>query len=190
VPREDFIPADHRAAAYTDRAIPLGGGRFATPPLYTGKALAAAEPTKADKALVVSAGSLYLAEVLRPLVGSLEVVDAADIAKNPPKGPYSLIIIDGAAGEVPQALADALASDGRIVTGLFNKSVTRLALGMKNGSALAFTTLGELGIPAYRNLPRPNTGASKRENMGVVARRFAGMDGCGLRSCILARPGG
>jgi protein-L-isoaspartate(D-aspartate) O-methyltransferase len=189
VPRENFIPADHRAAAYTDRAIPLGGGRFATPPLYTGKALAAGRTHQGRQGAGVSAGSLYLAEVLRPLVGSLEVVDAADIAKNPPKGPYSLIIIDGAAGEVPQALADALASDGRIVTGLFNKSVTRLALGMK-GSALAFTTLGELGIPACRNLPRPNTGASKRENMGVVARRFAGMDGCGLRSCILARPGG
>ena len=35
-----------------------------------------ARPTPADKALLVDGGSGYLAELLRPLVGSLEVADA------------------------------------------------------------------------------------------------------------------
>lgn len=153
VAREDFLPADHRAHAYIDRAIPLGNGRFATPPLYTGKALAAGEPVKGDKALVVTAGSNYLAEVLRPLVGSLDTVDAGDVAKA--GSGYSLVIVDGAAGEVPQALVDALAEGGRIVTGLFNKNVSRLAIGRKTGGAVSFLPLGEMGIPAIPEFAAP-----------------------------------
>lgn len=154
VAREDFVPADHRSTAYIDRAIPLAGGRAIPAPLFAGKAIAAAEPTKADKALVVSAGSAYLAEVIRPLVGSLDVVDAADVAALPGSG-YSLILIDGAAGEVPQALADALANGGRIVTGIVNKTVTHLALGRKTGASLTFTTLSDLGIPAIPEFAAP-----------------------------------
>ncbi len=155
VAREDFIPADHRAHAYIDRAIPLGNGRFATPPLYTGKALAAGEPVKGDKALVVTAGSNYLAEVLRPLVGSLDTVDAADAAKAVAGSDYSLVIVDGAAGEVPQTLVDALAEGGRIVTGLFNKNVSRLAIGRKTGGTVSFLPLGEMGIPAIPEFAAP-----------------------------------
>jgi len=154
VAREDFVPADHRSTAYIDRSIPLAGGRAIPAPLFAGKAIAAAEPTKADKALVVSAGSAYLAEVIRPLVGSLDVVDAADVAALPGSG-YSLILIDGAAGEVPQALVDALAAHGRIITGLFNKSVTHLALGRKSGATVAFTTLSDIGIPAIPEFAAP-----------------------------------
>lgn len=155
VAREDFIPADHRAHAYIDRAIPLGNGRFATPPLYTGKALGAAEPVKGDKALVVTAGSNYLAEVLRSLVGSLDTVDAADAAKGVAGSGYTLVIVDGAAGEVPQTLVDAMAEGGRIVTGLFNKSVSRLAIGRKTGGAVSFLPLGEMGIPAIPDFAAP-----------------------------------
>jgi len=154
VAREDFVPADHRSTAYIDRSIPLAGGRAIPAPLFAGKAIAAAEPTKADKALVVSAGSAYLAEVIRPLVGSLDVVDAADVAALPGSG-YSLILIDGAAGEVPQALVDALAANGRIITGLFTKNVTHLALGRKSGTTVAFTTLSDIGIPAIPEFAAP-----------------------------------
>jgi len=154
VAREDFVPVEHRANAYIDRSIPLSGGRAIPSPLFTGKAIAAAEPTKADKALVVSAGSQYLAEVIRPLVGSLDVVDAADIAALPGSG-YALILIDGAAGEVPQALVDALAAGGRIVTGLDTKGVTHLALGRKTGTSVAFVTLSDIGIPAIPEFAAP-----------------------------------
>jgi protein-L-isoaspartate(D-aspartate) O-methyltransferase len=154
VAREDFVPVEQRATAYIDRAIPLPGGRAIPAPLFAGKSIAAAEPTKADKALVVSAGSGYLAEVLRPLVGSLDVVDAANVAALPGSG-YSLILIDGAAGEVPQTLVDALAADGRIITGLFTKSVSHLALGRKSGASLTFVNLSDIGIPAIPEFAAP-----------------------------------
>jgi protein-L-isoaspartate(D-aspartate) O-methyltransferase len=154
VAREDFVPADHRAAAYMDRAVPLGGGRFLAAPLFHGKTLAAAEPTPADKALVVTAGAGYLAELLRPLVGSLDVVDAADVGAGLAGG-YSLIVVDGAAGELPEALTNALAEGGRIVTGLVQGNLTRLASGRKTAGTIAFASIGDMGIPAIAEFAAP-----------------------------------
>jgi protein-L-isoaspartate(D-aspartate) O-methyltransferase len=37
VPREDFVPAERRAMAYIDRAVPLSNGRALNPPLATGR---------------------------------------------------------------------------------------------------------------------------------------------------------
>jgi protein-L-isoaspartate(D-aspartate) O-methyltransferase len=154
VAREDFVPENLRAAAYIDRALSLGNGRFLAPPLFAGKALSAAEPVSADKALVVTAGSDYLAEVAGKLAGSVDKLDAADVAKAT-AGAYSLILVDGAAGVVPQALVDALAEGGRIVTGLVEKNVTRLAIGRKIGGQVSFLPLDDLGIPAIPDFAAP-----------------------------------
>ena len=155
LPREDFVPEAQRAAAYTDRAVPLGEGRFLSPPLVHGLMLAEAAPTAADKALLVSGGSPYLAALLKPLVGSLEVVDAADLAAATLSGPYSLIIVDGAAEELPASLTAALAADGRLVTGLVERGLTRLAAGRKAGDTLALLPLAEIGIPVLAEFAAP-----------------------------------
>jgi protein-L-isoaspartate(D-aspartate) O-methyltransferase len=152
VAREDFVPEAHRSAAYIDRALPLGNGRAIPAPLYAGKALAAAEATPADNALVVTAGSDYLAQVASRLVGSLTTVDAADLAIT---GTYSLILVDGAAQIVPEALTNALAEGGRIVTGLVEKGISRLAIGRKIGGTVSYLPLGELGIPAIPDFAAP-----------------------------------
>ena len=100
VPREDFVPEQARAAAYTDRTVALGQGRFLAAPLVHGKMLTEAAPQASDNALLVGDGQGYLAALLRPLVGSLDCVgpDAASKGPGPVvgKGSYTLIIIDGA----------------------------------------------------------------------------------------------
>lgn len=160
VPREDFVPAAARGHAYIDRAIPLGDGRALPAPLFHGWLLVEAAPTAADKALVVSCGSGYLAALLGPLVGSLEVVDAAQVAaggvaaaKN--KGGYTLLLIDGAIEDLPDALAGQLAEAGRIVTGLVARGVTRLAVGRKLGGAVSLQPLAEMGIPVLGEFAAP-----------------------------------
>ncbi len=155
LPREDFVPEAARAGAYTDRAVSLGNGRFLAAPLVHGRMLAEAAPTLADKALLVSGGSDYLAALLRPLVGSLEVVDAAALATATLSGPYSLIIVDGAAEELPASLAKAVGADGRLVTGLVERGITRLATAHKVGEALALLPLAELGIPVLAEFAAP-----------------------------------
>ena len=156
LPREDFVPAASAASAYIDRAVPLGNGRFLAAPLVHGRMLAEAAPTPADKALLVSGGSYYLAALLRPLVGSMDVVDAADLATATLSGPYSLIVVDGAAEELPATLAAALATDGRLITGLVERGITRLGTASKVDGALAVLPLAEIGMPvlAERAAPR------------------------------------
>ena len=48
---------------------------------------------------------------------------------------------------MPAALAKLVAEGGRIVTGMVERGVTRLATGRKSGSALALIPLAEMGIP-------------------------------------------
>jgi protein-L-isoaspartate(D-aspartate) O-methyltransferase len=147
VPREDFVPEGARSVAYMDRAVPLGNGRFLAAPLVHGRMLEEAAPTLADKALLVESGSGYLAEVLRPLVGSLKVIPAADAASFGKKGDYTLLIIDGAIEQLPDALARQLADGGRIVTGQVVRGLTRLAAGRKIAGEVALVPLADIGIP-------------------------------------------
>ena len=95
VPREDFVPASARAAAYMDRAVPLGDGKYLAAPLVHGMLLQEADPAATDNAIVVDGGSGYLPELLRPLVGSLTVLTPEQaLAKGSETA--DLILIDGA----------------------------------------------------------------------------------------------
>lgn len=154
VPREDFVPAAMRSAAYIDRAIPLENGRSLAAPLVQGKMLAEAAPKPADKALLVGDGAGYLAALLRPLVGTLDAVDPAD-ASSAGAGDYSLIVIDGAIEVLPDGLAARLAEGGRIVTGQVLRGVSRLAVGRKVGTEVSLLPLAELGIPILPEFAAP-----------------------------------
>ena len=155
-PREDFVPAAARGHAYIDRAIPLGNGRALPAPLFHGRLLAEAAPASDDSVLLVSCGSGYLAALVQPLVGSLEIVDAADAAAmKKKKGGYTLLLIDGAIEDLPDALAGQLAERGRIVTGLVARGVTRLAAGRKLGGAVSLQPLAEMGIPVLGEFAAP-----------------------------------
>jgi protein-L-isoaspartate(D-aspartate) O-methyltransferase len=148
VPREDYVPANARGVAYVDRAVALGGGRYLAAPLVHGMMLQQSRPIPADNALLVDGGSGYLAALLRPLVGSLEVVPAAEaVAATRKRGDVSLLIIDGAIGELPAGLAQRLAEGGRVVCGVVQDGLTRLATGRKAAGEVALLPLAELGIP-------------------------------------------
>ena len=140
VRREDFVPAAARGVAYMDRSVPLGGGKVLAPALSHGLMLMEAAPSQADRALLVEGGSGYLAALLGPLVGSLDVIAPGEAAAS--QG-YTLLLIDGAIERLPQALTDALATDARVVTGLTERGVPRLATGRKAAGNVGFLTLGE-----------------------------------------------
>lgn len=153
--REDFVPAAMRESAYIDRAVPLGDGRFLAAPLVHGRMLAEAAPSAEDNALLVGDSEGYLAALLRPLVGALDAVTPDDAAKKRRKGPYSLLVVDGAAEELPAALLAQLAEGGRIVCGQVLRGVTRLAAGRKVGGEVALLPLAEIGIPVLPQFAAP-----------------------------------
>ena len=155
VAREDFVPQAARSAAYIDRAIALGDGRFLAAPLVHGRMLAAADPVSDDRALLVGDGQGYLAALLRPLVAALDTVAPGEAGRLRKQGTYSLIVIDGAIEELPAALAASLGENGRLVTGLDERGVTRLAIGRKVGDLVAMAPLAEIGIPRLPELAKP-----------------------------------
>ncbi len=156
VPREDHVPAQARAHAYIDRAIPLDDVHALPAPLVHGQLLSEAAPRPGDKALLVSCGSTYLEALLRPLVATLDVVSAAAAAaQTKGMGQHSLIVIDGAIEQLPAGLAAELAEGGRIVTGLVDRGVTRLASGRKIGGEVALLPLADIGIPVLPEFAAP-----------------------------------
>jgi protein-L-isoaspartate(D-aspartate) O-methyltransferase len=156
VARERFVPEAMRSVAYMDRAVALDGGRWLPSPEVQGMMLQEALPKTDDRALLVDGGSGYMAELLRPLVGSLEVVDPATGAKGAAAGSdYTLLIIDGAVEQVPDALVARMAPQGRIVTGSVSEGVTRLAVGRVAGGAAALLPVAEIGIPVLPEFAAP-----------------------------------
>ena len=155
VPREDFLPAEKAAVAYIDRAVSLGQAGHLAAPLFYGKLLLEAAPARDERVLVVEGGTGYLAELLRPLVAELATVSAADAAAGKVSGTWSLIVIDGAIEQLPDALAACLAEDGRIVAGLVLRQVTRLATGRKVGGKLVLQPVEDLGIPVLHAFDAP-----------------------------------
>ena len=173
VPREDFVPAGRRSVAYADRAVPLGGGRVLAPALTHGQMLVEAGVSPDDRVLVVGGGTGYLAAMVSGMCESVTVVESDDalaamaparsgtwvagpLGKGAAKGaPYSLILIDGAVEQVPALLAGQLADDGRLITGLVENGVTRLATGRKAGGALALQALAEADFAPLAEFSAP-----------------------------------
>jgi protein-L-isoaspartate(D-aspartate) O-methyltransferase len=166
VPREPFLPADRQATAYHDRSIDLGNGRMLNPPLASAQLLQAAEVGADDKVLLIGCGSGYMATLLsgncgklvavesdanlavaaRKNVAGLELVENALAKGAAATAPYDAIIIDGAIEQLPATIEAQLAEGGRIVTGLVDGPVRRLAMGTKHGGHVALRTFADLEV--------------------------------------------
>jgi protein-L-isoaspartate(D-aspartate) O-methyltransferase len=170
VPRERFVSESRRPLAYVDIAVPLGGGRALSPPMVLGRLLTEAKPVPGDRALIVGAGTGYSAAVLAPLVSSVTALeedsDLAARARDLLGGvasvtfvegplnrgwgdgaPYDLILIDGAVEQIPPALAEQLAPQGRLAAAIIERGVTRLAVGRRVGKDLAMAAFADAAAP-------------------------------------------
>ncbi len=166
IAREAFLPADRQAAAYHDRSIELGNGRMLNPPLATAQLLQAAQVAADDKVLLIGCGTGYMAALLsghvghlvavesdaslaaaaRSNVAGLELVENALAEGAAGQAPYDAIIIDGAIEHLPAAIEAQLAEGGRIVTGLVEGPVRRLAMGSKHGGHVALRIFADLEV--------------------------------------------
>lgn len=156
VPREDFVPAAARGTAYMDRAIPLGDGKYLSAPLVHARMLVEAEPRASDRVLLVDGGSGYLPELIRPLVGKLDVISPDEASGSSRKrATYSLLLVDGAIEEFPEALVKRVEQGGRVVTGIVKKGVTRLAVGRRVGARVSLLPLAEIGIAQLPQFDKP-----------------------------------
>lgn len=175
VAREKFVPEGVRRLAYRDTAVAIGNGRYLNVPIATGKLLTEAYLLPADRVLLIGAAGGYTAAVLAGLVASVVAVESdKDLAthakgalagldnvklvegpleKGYAKGaPYDVLIVDGCVEQLPDTLVSQVVSGGRVVSGIVERGVRRLATGraVKGGFGLrAFADVDCVTLPGF-----------------------------------------
>ena len=152
VPREEHVPATARATAYVDRAVPLGDGRAMMPPAAIGRLLSELAPRPGERVLVVASAGGYAAALLRAIGCQVSEFDGLELAKAGKD--FDLLLIDGAAEEVPAGLLSRVAPHGRIGVALADRGVTRLAIGTVAQGRPAFRTIVDADVGLIPGLQR------------------------------------
>jgi protein-L-isoaspartate(D-aspartate) O-methyltransferase len=139
VPREEFVPPQYRALAFSDLEIPIGDGEKMWQPKVEARVLQELRLHKSDRVLEVGTGSGYLAALLAYRAGhvhSVEIKPAlAELGRGhlqrqgrdnvtlhvgdasrgwPPHAPYDAIVLTGSTPILPAALLEQLAVGGRL----------------------------------------------------------------------------
>jgi len=140
VPRHRFVPPSHVHLAYEDHPLPIGLGQTISQPYIVAYMTEAAEVSQGEKVLEIGTGSGYQAAVLGELakeVYTIEIIpELAERARqtlnelgyknihvktgNGYEGwaehaPYDAVVVTAAPDQIPQALVDQLAVNGKMV---------------------------------------------------------------------------
>lgn len=163
VPREAFVPAGLREAAYVGGNIALAPGRVMLEPRTFAKMLDALDIQPSDLVLDVGCGFGYSAAVIARLAEavvaleevpslaaeaqarlSAEGADTAVVIEGPlaagaaKHGPYDAVIVEGAAETLPQALVDQVKEGGRIACIFLEGALGTCRIGHKLDGGVAW----------------------------------------------------
>jgi protein-L-isoaspartate(D-aspartate) O-methyltransferase len=139
VPREEFVPAAHRALAFSDLEIPIGHGEKMWQPKLEARVLQELNIRKTDRVLEAGTGSGYFTALLahrgaqvvsveiNPALAELGranlerhgadnvVLEVGDAARGWPRhAPYDVIVLTGSTPVLPAAFLEQLAPEGRL----------------------------------------------------------------------------
>ena len=140
VPRDVFVPAESRADAYAERALPIDCGQTISAPLIVGMMTAALDLDEGDRVLEIGTGTGYQTAVLARLCRRVYTIDrfrtlvsaaesrfrtlritnittlVGDGTKGwPEQSPFDRIIVTAAAETVPEPLLSQVRVGGIIV---------------------------------------------------------------------------
>lgn len=149
-PRENFVPPALRHVAYNDRSISLENGAVLNPPVATALMLQAAEVQPNDNVLFIGTPDSYAATLLAKRAKVTVANGPDDIAGSG----FSLIFIDGAVEELPARLIAVAGEGARIVTGLVERGVTSLAIGLERGGKVALQRFADSEITVLPQFAR------------------------------------
>jgi len=161
VPREEFVPPDKKRVAYMGEHLDLGAGRTLLDARTFAKMLDVVNVQPDELVLDIGCGLGYSTAVLARLaeaVVALEQdtdlaaeastllaannVDNAVVIETPlaegtaKHGPYDVIVLQGAAEQIPQCIVDQLKDRGRII-GIFTDGASgQCRIGLKRGQKI------------------------------------------------------
>lgn len=156
IPREAFVPADKREAAYVGEHVALGGGRVVIDPRTLAKMLDALDVQPTETVLDLGCGLGYSTAVIARMAEAVVAVEedeamaaeaqrilsshGADnaavvtgkLAQGAAKsGPYDVIVLQGAIEQLPEAIAAQLKEGGRVAALFMEGNLGVLRVGYK-----------------------------------------------------------
>jgi protein-L-isoaspartate(D-aspartate) O-methyltransferase len=181
VPRERFVPAAQASVAYVDRNVPVtaDGSRCLLQPMVLARLVQAADISDGDHVLDVGCATGYSSAILarlaqtvvaleqdadlaafaRRALGELapqvKVVEGSLTAGWPSLGPYDVILLDGAAEVIPQALFNQLKDGGRLVGIVGNGPASRAMIYWSVWGEISGRPIIEAGGPLLPGFAKP-----------------------------------
>jgi protein-L-isoaspartate(D-aspartate) O-methyltransferase len=182
IPREDFVPAQYRALAFSDMETPIGEGERMWPPKLEARVIQELALKKSDHVLEIGTGSGYLTALLAHRGAHVHSVElkpklaefgrsnlsrhgidnatthAGDGARGwPQQAPYDVIVLTGSTPVLPRSFLEQLATGGRLfaVVGVAPAMTARLVTCTAPG-AFSSTDVFETVIAPLTNAERPS----------------------------------
>ena len=157
VPRELFVPEGERRLAYSDAALPIGGGQTISQPYMVARICEALALRGDERVLDVGTGSGYQAAVLAELAGEVFTIERLpELAESararlaaagyervrvhvgdgtlglPEHAPYDAIAVAAAAPGFPPTLYDQLRARGKLVVPVGTTHGQRLEVAIRS----------------------------------------------------------
>ena len=179
VPREAYVPAGKREAAYVGNNLDLGNGRVMLEPRTLGKMLDAVDiqpdelvldlgcglgyssaliARMADAVVAVEEEAGLAAEAQETLlnqgVDSVAVIEGALAEGAAKHGPYDVIVLQGAAEHMPEGLLAQLKDGGRIVALFMEGSLGICRVGYKIDGEMNWRYAFNAGAPVLPGFER------------------------------------
>lgn len=180
IPRERFVPPALQRTAYIDDDLPLGGGRYLVEPMVLARLVQLAGLAPDDVVLDIGCATGYGAAVLARLARQVIAIDAAaplldqakarlrelgagnaEVIEAPmpegyrPRAPYDVILIEGSVERIPDAVADQLAEQGRLVTVMRDGSAMGQAVLMSRiAGGLSWRPVFDAAVPLLPGFER------------------------------------
>jgi protein-L-isoaspartate(D-aspartate) O-methyltransferase len=138
VPREQFVPRDYVALAFSDTEIPIGHGQSMMTPTVEGRLLQSVDVSPNDRILEIGTGTGFLTACLATLGGEVTSVEIfgsllkrarenladaridnielieMDATRELPPGEFDVVVITGSIHSFDMRYVEALAMNGRL----------------------------------------------------------------------------
>ncbi|WP_299782467.1 protein-L-isoaspartate O-methyltransferase [uncultured Roseobacter sp.] len=172
VPRENFVPAAQREAAYMGENLELGEGRVILEPRTLAKMLDALDVSNDELVLDVGAGMGYSSAVIAHVAEAVVAVEDDETMASEAQeslaeagvdnvilhvgplaegasqhGPYDVMLVQGGITELPLTLQDQIKDGGRVACLFMQGALGEVRIGHKKGGVISWRMSFNAGAP-------------------------------------------